>query len=138
MKIQEAKMENEASFETVNQSAKDYIKSISDEMYDCVELCMQCHRECEEIIPHCLEKGGKHASREHIMLLLSCADICRATAHSIMWDSEFHTKICSVCAEICASCALDCQQMTDDPKMLECADICRRCSQECQKLAMLE
>jgi hypothetical protein len=102
----------------------------------CINDCLECFRSCLETIGHCLEMGGRHAEREHIMLLMECADICRTTAASMIRNSPVHAQLAAVCAEICERCAESCESMADgDAKMLECAAICRRCAESCRTMA---
>ena len=105
------------------------------EMQRCIETCQTCHEVCLRTVPHCLEKGGRHAEPAHIRLLLDCAEICETSANFMIRGSELHTETCRVCAEVCQRCAEDCQRMADDPKMKECADICRRCAESCLQMA---
>jgi hypothetical protein len=112
-------------------------RELTDNMRECLENCFQCHRACEQLIPHCLAMSGKHASREHIEILSLCADICRTSAHFMMWNSDLHHRVCGVCAEVCMKCAEDCEQMVGaDEMMLACAQICRKCSASCSMMSL--
>jgi hypothetical protein len=128
-------MELQTTFGTINQALKNTFKAMTDEVQQCIENCLQCHRTCEQLIPYCLEKGGMHAERSHIQLLSTCADICRTSAHFMMWSSDLHPKVCGTCAEACLKCAEDCERMGDDKMMKACAEICRLCAESCQKMA---
>ena len=121
--------------ESTNRILKKSSKSITDEMQQCIDVCLECHRTCEQVIPYCLEKGGTHAERGHIETLFSCAEICRTSAHLMMWNSDFHAKVCGVCADACIRCAEDCERMSEDEAMSNCAEVCRQCADSCQKMA---
>lgn len=128
-------MDLRSTFETLNQSLKNVYKGMTDEMQQCINNCLECHRACEQLIPYCLEKGGMHAERSHIQILSTCADICRTSAHFMMWNSDLHGRVCGVCADTCLKCAEDCERMSDDQMMKMCADICRQCAESCRKMA---
>jgi len=111
-------------------------KTISEEMRQCIENCMRCHRSCLETSYHCLSMGGDHAGQEHQGILRNCASICATSAEFMMAGSSLHTKTCSVCAEACEICAEDCAKMEGaDEMMLRCAEICRECAATCRGMA---
>jgi hypothetical protein len=107
----------------------------SPEMERCIDQCQECHEVCLQTIPHCLEKGGRHAEAAHIRLLLDCVDICQTSANFMIRGSELHTLTCGACAEICERCADDCARFGGDAEMQRCADVCRRCAESCLKMA---
>jgi hypothetical protein len=90
---------------------------------------------CAETTIHCLEKGGKHAERSHITLMLDCADICRTSADFMIRNSDFHDLTCEACAEICVRCAEDCEHFPEDRQMENCAQMCRACAESCHLMA---
>ena len=101
----------------------------------CISECLDCHRICLETVQHCLLKGGKHASSEHIGLLLDCAEICQTSANFMLRGSSLHGRTCDVCAEVCRRCAESCEQLGDDEQMRACAEACRSCAESCQRIA---
>jgi hypothetical protein len=106
------------------------------EMQRCIQHCVECARTCEETITHCLMLGGKHASAEHIGLLMDCAQICGTSAKFMLHQSHFHIRTCEVCAEVCEACAKDCEQMAaGDRTMLACAETCHKCAESCHSMA---
>jgi hypothetical protein len=107
---------------------------MNDRMQECVDLCRGCQDLCLESIGHCLELGGKHATPEHIRMLMACADICDTSARFMLLGSSYHVRTCGICAEICEACAKDCEQFDDD-MMRRCADACRRCAESCRQMA---
>lgn len=128
-------MELQPPIEILNRNLRKSFKGMTEDLEKCINDCLECHRACEQSIPYCLQEGGSLADRDHIQLLSTCADICRTAAHFMMWNSVFHTRTCSVCSEVCAKCAQECERLIDDPIMKTCAEICRRCSYSCQKMA---
>ena len=110
---------------------------LSNEMKQCLENCLQCHKICEQLIPHCLEMGGAHAEKEHIQKLFLCADVCRTSAHFMMWNSQFHHQVCGVCAEVCRECAADCETIAQGDQLIKiCADVCKKCADSCSSMAI--
>ena len=99
----------------------------------CIDACLECHRVCEEMaFDHCLRMGGRHVEREHYMLMLNCADICRTSAHFMMADSKLHEDVCRVCADVCEACAESCSHLEG---MERCVEACRACEQQCRQMA---
>ena len=110
---------------------------LSADMEACVQTCNECHHVCLETVVHCLEKGGAHAESAHIRLLLDCAAICQTSADFMLRGSEHHGAVCGVCAQICESCAIDCERFGDDAEMARCATQCRACAESCQRMATM-
>lgn len=106
------------------------------EMQECIQNCLNCHRICLETVSHCLQMGGKHADPGHIRLLLDCAEICATSANFMIRGSTFHSRTCGICAEVCQRCAEDCEQLgANDQQMKACAETCKRCAQSCQHMS---
>ena len=81
---------------------------------------------------HCLERGGRHAEPTHFRLMMSCVEICRASAHIMLTGSEAHRASCAACAEICNACAESCAPLDG---MEACVSACRACAESCRKMA---
>lgn len=109
--------------------------SITEKMRECINECQSCHDICIETTMHCLSMGGKHASPEHIGLLLDCAEISQTSANYMLRRSELHPSTCGVCAEVCKRCAESCDQFGDDTVMEQCAQSCRSCAESCREMA---
>lgn len=107
-----------------------------DEMKKCIQLCRDCHAMCTQTIAHCLKLGGRHASPEHIRLIVDCAQMCATSADYMLRESPFHDQICRLCAELCKECGKDCQQVAGDDQMVkECIEMCRKCAGSCERMA---
>jgi hypothetical protein len=104
-------------------------------MQECIDNCQRCHAVCTQAIPHCLEKGGRHAEVRHVRLLADCAQICTTSADFMLRGSDLHAQTCGVCAEVCERCAEECERMADDDVVRECAAECRRCAASCRSMA---
>ena len=108
---------------------------MTSELRECIDDCMDCHRVCVETISHCLQKGGRHTEPAHLRLMLDCEQICRAAGDFLLRNSEFHPRICGVCADVCVRCADDCDDLAEgDVQMRLCAETCRRCGETCQRM----
>lgn len=128
-------MDLQSTLDTLNKQFRGGLKGMTDEMQQCIDICLQCHKTCEQLLPYCLDKGGMHAERSHIQTLATCADICRTSAHFMMWNSDLYGKVCGICVDACLKCAEDCERMSEDPVMKSCADVCRKCAESCQQMA---
>ncbi|MCW2962633.1 MAG: hypothetical protein JWM25_1058 [Thermoleophilia bacterium] len=112
------------------------IQGLSGQMQDCIENCDDCRDLCTATVNHCLELGGVHATPANIRLLLDCAEICQTSASFMLRGSDLHRLTCGVCADICARCADECEQLAGgDAQMLACARACRACSESCERMA---
>jgi hypothetical protein len=110
-------------------------RNVAKNLQSCIVLCGECHEVCLRTVSHCLEKGGKHAARDHIRLLLDCAEICQTSANFMLRASDLHAVTCGACAEVCEQCAEDCRRLADDDAMRHCAEICERCAELCRLMA---
>ena len=103
------------------------------EMQACVDACLNCYRTCITMaMSHCLEQGGRHVEPTHFRLMMSCAEICRTSAHIMLTGAEVHRATCGACAEICAACAESCEKLDG---MEECVAACSACAEACRKMA---
>jgi hypothetical protein len=107
-------------------------------MDECIQNCLDCYRACLATVPHCLNRGGEHASQAHITILLECAELCQTSARLMLIQSTIHGDVCNVCATACERCADDCLRMgSGDAKMLNCAEVCNRCAKTCAGMAAM-
>jgi hypothetical protein len=107
-----------------------------DEMQKCIQLCRECHAMCTQTIAHCLKLGGRHATPDHIRLMVDCAQMCATSADYMLRESPIHDRICRLCSDLCKQCGKDCEQVAGDDQMVkQCADMCRRCAGSCERMA---
>lgn len=105
----------------------------SKEMQTCIDNCLRCYQTClGTAMAHCLEAGGEHTQPEHFRLMMTCAEICRSSAHIMLLQSPHHKHVCRECAEICEQCAKDCERLGD---MDNCVQACRTCAESCKTMA---
>ena len=108
----------------------------NEEMSKCIQICRDCHAMCTQTIAHCLKLGGRHATPDHIRLLVDCAQMCAASADYMLRESPFHDRTCRLCSELCKLCAKDCEQVAGDDQMVkQCVEMCRRCAESCERMA---
>jgi hypothetical protein len=105
------------------------------DMTACIDECGKCHRVCVETLRYCLEKGGRYAASNHILLLIDCAEICQTNANFMLRGSVVHRTICGACADTCERCAESCESIGDDAQLKACAKTCRDCAQSCRNMA---
>ena len=109
---------------------------MTDAMQACIDACHECHNTCAETVHHCLSLGGKHASPEHITLMLDCVAICATSAAFMARQSTRHGMVCRVCVDVCTACADDCERVGPDDRMMQrCAEVCRECAESCRAMA---
>ena len=76
--------------------------SLDEDMLQCIEVCMDCHKACLQTIPYCLQQGGLHSEPNHIRLMMDCAEICQTAANFMIRGSDLHQHTCAACAEVCS------------------------------------
>jgi hypothetical protein len=105
------------------------------DMQRCIDECLRCSELCVRAMEHWFELRGKRAGGSQIRTLSDCAAICQTNAGFMLRGSQFHTRTCAVCAEICHECARECTRVEDDAIMQRCAEACRRCADSCERMA---
>jgi hypothetical protein len=109
---------------------------ITPDMRECILNCTVCHNICVETAQYGLGLGGPRADAHNVHVLLDCAQLCAASADFMLRGSEFHGRVCGVCAEACDLCADACERLADgDRTYQECATVCRRCADSCRQMA---
>ena len=112
-------------------------QSMTPEMRQCIQNCLQCHAACEETKMHCLMMGGEHAAAQHQRTMADCAQACLTSADFMLRMSPHHSDYCRTCADLCAECASDCERLAGgDETMLRCAELCRKCEKSCREMAL--
>ena len=101
-------------------------------MQDAIKACLDCHSMCLQMaMGFCLERGGRHAEKKHLRLMLNCAGLCLTSANFMLSDSPLHGRVCAVCAEACEACAKSCEAVGD---MHECVEESQRCAKSCRTM----
>ncbi len=97
----------------------------------CIDACFDCYKECSSTLGHCLEMGGKHAEKEHVVLIEDCAAICLTAAEFMLRKSDFHLEICKLSSQVSKACSRHCAQFKNDLPMQMCAAACKRAEEAC-------
>src|SRR5256886_16948379 len=106
------------------------------QVLETIEALQHCHAICSSMaMTHCLEMGGEHARPQHLRLMLDCAALCAFTADALGRKSQFHNRFAALCAEVCETCAKDCEALGD---MEDCVQACRECARLCTAIAKLD
>jgi hypothetical protein len=108
------------------------------DMQGAIATALNCHTVCTQKIQHCLQHGGQHVEKQHMTLMLDCAQICITSADFMCRESQMHRQVCGVCAEVCEACAKSCDNIEDaDGAMKACAEACRRCAEHCRQMSQV-
>ncbi|RFA27940.1 four-helix bundle copper-binding protein [Alkalilimnicola ehrlichii] len=105
-----------------------------DKYRSCIDACYACAAACDHCAAACLQEQDVNMLAECIKLDIDCAEICRLAAGYMARDSAKVSAICKLCAELCDTCAAECEQH-EHGHCKECAQACRRCAEECRKMA---
>lgn len=65
----------------------------------------------------------------------NCAQLCITSADFMLRGSEYHPRVCVLCAKVCGRCAESCAQFDNDAPMQECTEKCRACAASCREMA---
>jgi hypothetical protein len=71
--------------------------------------------------------------QDFITTLQLCAQTCQLAAQSLLLDSAFQIKICSLCADLCEEVALICRNF-DEEEMRYCGEVCHECGVSCRHI----
>lgn len=99
----------------------------------CIENCLDCYRQCELALTNSYKQELERES-DHLILLSSCAEICRTSAKFMLLESPFHGETCSVCSNVCLACADSCEELDDD-SLKSCILACRKCAESCAEMS---
>lgn len=114
--------------------ASSSVKQRSD-LDQCIENCLDCYRHCELALANSYKQELVSES-DHLILLSSCAEICRTSAKFMLLGSPFHAETCSVCSNVCLACAESCEDMDDD-SLKACIQACRKCAESCAEMSSI-
>jgi len=104
------------------------------EWKSCIEACLKCAAICNYCASSCTQEEDIKMMGNCIKLDMECAVICYASAQLMSMASPQAKQICSICAEICDACGIECGKHNTD-HCEECAEACLHCAQECRKMA---
>lgn len=97
-----------------------------------IDSLSNCEIECERCAALCLEEENVKELSKCIKLNRDCADICSLGIKFLTRQSGLLQSVISVCADLCALCAEECEK--HDHKHCErCAAVCRECEELCKQ-----
>lgn len=97
---------------------------------DCIQKCLKCYEVCTRTLAAGLEVNE---DQDFITTLQLCAQSCQLSAQALLLDSEFHSKICALNADLCDAVADLCQDF-DEAEMRECEHVAKACAKACRSL----
>jgi len=113
---------------------RDRMEGMAMPMTDCIDHCLASHRMCLETAAYATQQGGALASAALVAMLTDCAELCQATANSMLRKSSLHTILCRACADACERCSQECVRHGDDRQMERCSTTCKTCAASCREM----
>lgn len=102
-------------------------KSLIDALNNCATVCNHC-------ITACLEEEDVKMLANCIKLDIDCAEICGIVAGFLARGSAHASHLLPECADICNTCAEECEKHTHMEHCKECAEACRKCAEACDQM----
>jgi hypothetical protein len=109
------------------------MNQLSHQVQSAIDALSRCSTACLiSAMTHCLESDGRDGRPQHIRLLLDCASTCDYASSALARKSQFHNRIAALSADVCDTCALDCEALGG---LDECATAARQASVLCREIA---
>ena len=99
----------------------------------CIDASNTCFEACEYCVSECCLHADDIKSMVNVFNFVVTAQIYVFYLHNISY--RVSNKICGQCADICESCAVECDKFDMD-MCKQCAQVCRACASECRKMAV--
>src|SRR5688572_4912492 len=96
----------------------------------CIEACLRCAAACDHCAAACLREPDVEMLAACIQLDIECSTVCKSASQLMQLQSSHANAICQLCADICTSCAEECEKH-DHEHCRQCAANCRECAEEC-------
>lgn len=103
------------------------------EIQQCIQNCLECHKTCMQMAEEDRRSRDDHATKEHIQMMLDCAEICLTTAHFLQHGSALAGYVVQACAQVTTICANECEQAGHT----DCANACRNAAWSCTQLTKM-
>lgn len=97
-----------------------------------IEALQKCATACENCADACLHEDNLSEMVACIRLDRDCANVCTTALYMTIRDSEYIRSILTLCEQICADCAEECEKHDHD-HCQQCARACRRCEEQCRE-----
>jgi uncharacterized membrane protein len=106
---------------------------------EAITAITECATTCSSCADACLGEADVQDLVRCIRLNLDCADICEATARTLVRQTESDWRVVraqlEACAEACRSCGAECRRHAVHHEHCRvCADACQRCAEACDRL----
>lgn len=96
-----------------------------------IDSLSNCVRVCETCADACLKEDNVKMLADCIKLDIDCADTCSLGIRLLSRNSTLSESIIGLCADICATCATECEKHEHD-HCKKCAEACHRCKEICK------
>ena len=108
------------------------------DMSKAIQDAHSCHTVCLETIGYCLQQGRRHASPDHIRILIDRAQTCETSADLMTRQSRMRPQVSGISADTSDVCAESCQQTgSSDQTMQRCVGACRAYAASCRPHARM-
>jgi hypothetical protein len=111
-----------------------YLVRTEQTMQICVAACNLCHQLCLQAAVN-YKMGENPIEINHFRLMMNCAEICQMSANFQFSNSDFHHRLCGICADVCEVSATSCEKIGG---MNDCVTACRDCAASCQQMANIQ
>ena len=100
-----------------------------------IDTLNNCAAVCNHCITACLDESDVKMLANCIKLDIDCAAICSLIAGFFARGSAHATHLLAECADICNSCAEECEKHAHMEHCKACAAACRKCEEACGEMA---
>lgn len=105
---------------------------------DCIQACFECAAACMNCATESLKQSNSKIFSRSISLNRECALLCTATAQLLAMGGKNAMLLCNICANICETCATECERYLELKHCQHCAEKCRRSAEECHNMIFEE
>jgi hypothetical protein len=103
-------------------------ESMTSEMKMYLQVWADCYKVCTEAINHCSQRENRCLDMTLLCLLRDCAEMCQLCSNMMIDGSEFMGRAAILCAEMCEKCAIACEQLGENSKLMDITAACRQCA----------
>ena len=96
-----------------------------------IDILAKCAAECNHCANACLDEDDVKMLARCIKLDIDCAEICSLAISFVSRSSEHADHVLNECADICESCAEECEKHSHMEHCRRCAEVCRSCADAC-------
>jgi len=104
----------------------------------CIQACFACASACLNCATEALKQPNFRTFALCVSLNRECALLCTATAQLLAMGGKNALLLCNICANICETCATECERYLELKHCRHCAEECHRCAEECHHMIFEE